>query len=99
MVLVAVCAWDFATPVVPGAVTLEWDDEEEAARGRPRHAHRPSEPRSRRASAPVRAGARAADQRAIVRARGLTDRPSETAVPRPRARLRSAVLASPSEDH
>jgi hypothetical protein len=92
------CAWDFATPVLPTAEGVDWDEEEDATQGSSRALARPGIRRHPVPQRPMNSGT-------IARLRGLSrlGRPSErdqqSFAPPPRGRTEPAAVDSLSEDH
>jgi hypothetical protein len=94
LLLAALCAWDFATPVTSIGATVAWDDEEDAVRATPMRPRGPR-PIAHRAS-PVRPDI---GQRLVAHAAHRRQPDHRPPFARARARLARAVLDAPSEDH
>ena len=91
------CVWDFATPVVPTAQAIEWDEEEEVVRTNQSAPGRPSGASRRLASEdPAAAGIKT---RLLARMARPASRSASAPVRHPRARPDAAPVDSPSEDH
>jgi hypothetical protein len=96
-VVCALCAWDFATPLVPLAEGVQWDDEEEGLRGSERSRHLVSPAHHR--TSHQRTTTSGIKQRFLARAIRHPQPGQHPASHYPRARLSAAMADPSSEDH
>jgi hypothetical protein len=98
--LVAVLsAWDFATPVLPIAEGVDWDEEEDATSGSRRFLARPGIEQHAVPEKPMQDRSAAARFRSLSRRTRPPERDQQSLAPPPRARNEAAAVDSPSEDH